>query len=121
MPIGYSRRMSGLELMRLEWSNSEDDKPTLVETRDLHWAMRSRLFYEDGRLVRIEREDEDTRLDAGQVEHSVVSIFYDAMGRRERIEQAYAGEPNAEPRILFQSKAGAVRSVCTRSLGTAGR
>jgi hypothetical protein len=94
-------------LKRLEWSNSEDGKPTLIEARDLHSAMRSRLFYADGRLVRIEREDEDTRLDAGAIDRSIYSLFYDALGRRERIESVPADKPDAEPWIVFQSKAGA--------------
>jgi hypothetical protein len=44
-------------LTRLEWANSGGESPTLVEVRDAHWAVRSRLQYEGSRLVRIERED----------------------------------------------------------------
>lgn len=114
--IEGSTRGNPARLTRLEWSNSEDDKPTQIETRDLYWAMRSRFFYEDERLVRIEREDEDTRLDPGEIDRSIYSFLYDTLGRRERIESVPADEPDAEPRVVFQSKAGApsVKEATTR-------
>lgn len=104
--IEGSTRGNRARLKRLDWSNSEGNQPSLVESRDLHWAMRSRLIYEGDRLVRIEREDEDTRLNAGLVHNSVITIFYDEIGRRERIEEVSADTPGAARRVLFQSKAG---------------
>lgn len=94
------------ELTRLDWADSEGNRPTLIETRDLHHAMRSRLFYEGDRLVRIEREDEDTRLNAGNVRRSIITVSYDSIGRRERVEKLNADKPDGVPRVLFQSKAG---------------
>lgn len=105
--IEGATRNNPARLKRLEWSDSEDDKPTRVEIRDLHWANRSSFHYENDRLVRIDREDEDTRLDAGKVDLSVVSIVYDSIGRRERVEETYTGDPDAETRVLYQSKLGA--------------
>lgn len=90
-------------LTRLEWADSETDKPSLIEVRDLHWAMRSRLFYDGDRLIRIEREDEDTRLNAGDVSRDIITITYDAIGRRERVQSVSADEPNDPPTVLYQS------------------